>query len=255
MIVTDFLNRKLQFDVIPQRIVSIVPSQTELLVDLGLERNILGVTKFCVHPQRLKSTKTIVGGTKQVHIDKIKTLQPDIIFCNKEENTPEMVEELSKIAPVHVSDIKTLDDNYKLIEDYATIFNKASKGNNILSQLKYKYGIFKNSIKGKPKLKVAYLIWREPWMAAGQDTFIHHLLEVNNFENVFAKQNRYPEIDIKNLPNLDLLLLSSEPYPFKTKHLDDIPIANENIKFVNGEYFSWYGSRMLYAFEYFNTTF
>lgn len=255
MFFKDFLNRDINLNSVPIRIISLVPSQTELLVDLGLEDNILGMTKFCVHPKHLKFIKTIVGGTKQVHVDKIKSLQPDIIFCNKEENTPEMVEELSKIAPVHVSDIKTLDDNYKLIDDYAAIFNKRSKGKEIITQLKQRYNTFKNSIQNKPKLKVAYLIWREPWMAVGQDTFINHMLEINNFENVFANQSRYPEIDIKNLPELDWLLLSSEPYPFKAKHLDDIPIPNKNIKFVNGEYFSWYGSRMLYAFEYFNTTF
>lgn len=251
MITKDFLNRSLKINSIPNRIVSLVPSQTELLVDIGVEEKIVGVTKFCVHPRHLRKNKTIVGGTKQVDYDKIRSLKPDIILCNKEENTNAMVEELSKIAPVHVSDIKTLNDNYTLIRKYSQIFNTKTNGNELISEIRNQHDDFKTFIKDEPKMKVGYLIWREPWMAVGQDTFIHHMLEVNNFTNVFDKDKRYPKIDISKLPELDLLLLSSEPYPFREKHLEEIPISNEKIKFVNGEYFSWYGSRMIHAFEYF----
>ena len=253
MIIQDHLNRRIYLKQMPQRIVSLVPSQTELLVDLGLEKNIIGITKFCVHPKQLKSRKTIVGGTKQIHLDKIASLKPDIIFCNKEENTPEIVAGLENISPVHVSDIKTLEDNYKLITDYSQIFNAASVGKEIIYQIKNRCANFKAEIKNKKKKKVAYLIWREPWMTVGGDTFINHMLEVCNYINVFADKSRYPEVDITKLPDLDLLLLSSEPYPFKDKHLDEIPILNDKIKFVNGEYFSWYGSRMIEAFNYFKT--
>jgi len=253
MRIHDFLNRPLDLKSTPQKIVSLVPSQTELLVDLGLEENIVGITKFCIHPSHLKKSKTIVGGTKQIHLEKIKSLQPDIILCNKEENTPEMVAELEKIAQVHVSDIKTLQDNIKLIGDYAQIFSTKNHAETILTQLQNEQKKFKHFIQNKPIKKVAYLIWRKPWMAVGHDTFIDHMLKVNNFENVYGDISRYPEIDVNQLPQLDLLLLSSEPYPFKTKHLDEIPIDNSKIKFVNGEYFSWYGSRMLKAFKYFTT--
>lgn len=251
MTITDFLNRRMHLKQTPQRIISLVPSQTELLVDLGLEEKIVGITKFCVHPKHLRKNKTIVGGTKQVHLDKIKSLKPDIILCNKEENTKAMVEELSKIVAVHVSDIKTLEDNYKLIKDYSQIFDTPTIGSKLIDQIRNRHEDFKSYIKNKPQKKVGYLIWRDPWMAVGSDTFINHMLEVNNFTNVFGKYIRYPEIDISKLPELDLLLLSSEPYPFKKKHLEEIPISNEKIIFVNGEYFSWYGSRMINAFEYF----
>ncbi len=251
MIIHDFLNRPVELTSAPQRIISLVPSQTELLVDLGFEKQIVGVTKFCVHPKHLKSTKTIVGGTKQVHFDKIEALQPDIIFCNKEENTKAMVNRLSKIAPVHVSDIKSLEDNYRLIKDYGEILNVQSKAKSLIEELSHKEHQFQQTIKRQPIQKVAYLIWRDPWMTVGGDTFINHILELNRFENVFADQDRYPTIDINNLPDLDLLFLSSEPYPFKTQNFSEIPIDNSNIKLVNGEYFSWYGSRMLKAFDYF----
>lgn len=251
MIIKDFLNRQLNINSKPQRIISLVPSQTELLVDLGLEKEILGITKFCVHPKHLKSSKTIVGGTKQVHLDKIKALKPDIIFCNKEENTKLIVKGLQEIAPVHVSVIKTLDDNINLIKDYGKILNVESKAEALAEKLQTRQHQFQKSIAGKPIKKVAYLIWRDPWMAVGRDTFIDHILGLNHFESVFADKNRYPEINISNLPEVDLLILSSEPYPFQSKHFDEIPIDNSKIKLVNGEYFSWYGSRMLKAFDYF----
>ncbi len=253
MIITDFLSRTIQFNSAPNRIVSLVPSQTELLVDLGLEEKIVGVTKFCVHPKHLRSSKTLVGGTKQVHLDKIERLNPDVILCNKEENTQEIVNSLEHVAPIHISDIKTLKDNNRLILDYGKIFNVEHKANQLVQQLIYETNGFKAFITTQPELKVGYLIWRNPWMAVGNDNFIQHMLEVNRFQNVFQHLKRYPEIDIHNLPELDLLLLSSEPYPFKTKHLDDIPLPKEKIKFVDGELFSWYGSRMLKSFEYFKS--
>ena len=255
MIIKDFLNRPIHLNTIPKRIISLVPSQTELLVDLGLENEILGITKFCVYPKHLKSSKTIVGGTKQVHLEKIKKLQPDIFFCNKEENTKPMVKALQVIAPVHVSDIKTLEDNIRLINDYGKILKVESKAKVLAEKLQTQQYQFQQSITGMPIKKVAYLIWREPWMAVGSDTFIDHILRLNRFENVFTHQSRYPEINISDLPEIDLLLLSSEPYPFQTKHFSEIPIDNSKIKLVNGEYFSWYGSRMLKAFDYFKTIF
>ena len=171
---------------IPKRIVSLVPSQTELLIDLGLKDHIVGITKFCVHPKHLRKEKTVIGGTKEVHFDKIKALQPDIILCNQEENTKEMVENLANLAPIHISEIKTLEDNYQLIWDYAEIFQKQDIGLKIINDIKTNHDDCQKHLQGKPKLKVAYLIWRDPWMTVGGDTFIHHMLEINNFENVFS---------------------------------------------------------------------
>jgi len=233
-----------------------VPSQTELLVDLGLEDSIVGVTKFCVHPDYLRKGKTIVGGTKQVHYGKIKALQPDLILCNKEENTKEMVEELEKIAPVHVSDIYTIDDTAELIKQYGELFSIHNKATEITNKLIDLVDDFKNYIINRPVKKVAYFIWRKPWMVAGNNTIIDHLLSLNKFKNVFANLSRYPEVDIntlveKNKP--DFVLLSSEPYPFKEKHIEELKgiIPKTKILLVDGEYFSWYGTRLLEAFNYF----
>ncbi|WP_037315459.1 ABC transporter substrate-binding protein [Salegentibacter sp. Hel_I_6] len=254
MEVIDQLQRKISLPYIPKRIISLVPSQTELLVDLGLEENLVGVTKFCVHPKYLRKNKTMVGGTKQVKLEKIKALKPDIILCNKEENTKEMVEELEEIAPVHVSDIVKIEDAFELMLQYGEIFQKKALVGTMVNSVRDKIAVLQEKLRDKPVKKVAYFIWKKPLMVAGKDTFIDELLKLNKFENVFI-ESRYPETTLEELKakNPDLLLLSSEPFPFKEKHKEYFSTLNAEIKLVDGEYFSWYGSRLIAAIDYFKT--
>jgi ABC-type Fe3+-hydroxamate transport system substrate-binding protein len=252
----DQLHRSIKLNTTPKRIVSLVPSQTELLVDLGLEDSIVGVTKFCVHPVYLRKSKTIVGGTKQVHYDKIRALQPDVILCNKEENTKEIVEALENIAPVHVSDIYTIDDTITLMQLYGELFSVKDKALEITTQLSQLALDFNKEIRDTQPIKVAYFIWRNPWMVSGNNTIINHLLTLNKFENVFGNLPRYPEVSLEMLKTShvpDVVFLSSEPYPFKEKHIIELQniLPNTKIILVDGEYFSWYGTRLLGAFEYF----
>lgn len=249
----DQLQRKIKLPKTPERIVSLVPSQTELLVDLGLEDKIVGITKFCVHPKNLRSKKQIVGGTKGIRKDRIKELNPDIILCNKEENTKEMISDLEKDYQLHISDVNTLADAYELIEQYGELFEVQHKAAEISKAIKKEEESFRTYIKEKPVLKVAYFIWRKPWMVAGGKTFINHLLEINHFKNVYKQTPRYPEIEIDHLKPVDFVLLSSEPFPFGEKHKQEIlPYAGSSqIALVDGEYFSWYGSRLEKAFQYF----
>ncbi len=253
----DQLHRTIFLKETPKRIISLVPSQTELLHNLGLEKFIVGITKFCVHPNHYKKEIKIVGGTKQVHYNKIKELQPDIILCNKEENTKEMVIELEKIAPVHVSDIFTIKDALTLFFQYGKLFDVTEKAQQLKVQLKKEQLIFNTFIKNKPTKKVAYFIWKKPWMVTGNNTIINYLLKINRFENCFNNKNRYPEIQLKELKgkNLDYVFLSSEPYPFTEKHIAEIQeyAPSSKIILVNGEYFSWYGSRLIGSFQYFKT--
>ena len=252
----DQLNRKIELKEIPQRIVSLVPSQTELLVDLGLREKIVGVTKFCVHPRDLRKEKKVVGGTKQVHFDRISDLEPDIILCNKEENTEEMVAVLENIAPVHVSDIKTIDDSLQLIGDYGEIFAVTGEASEIVKQIETSRKDFQEEMQEIPERKAAYFIWKDPWMVVGKDTFIDHLLELNRFKNVFLEEgSRYPEIELEQLEQkkVELVLLSTEPFPFKSKDRDKVKkeVGKASVQIVDGEFFSWYGSRLLFAFAYF----
>ncbi|HET8752859.1 MAG TPA: helical backbone metal receptor [Salinimicrobium sp.] len=252
----DDLGRELELVEKPKRIVSLVPSQTELLVDLGLEDALVGITKFCVHPKRLRKQIKIVGGTKKVNVEKIRALQPEIILCNKEENTEEMVQELEKIAPVHVSDIKTIQDTLNLIKNYGEIFLVQQEASAIAQKIENRLAEHLEVKKDKPEKRVAYLIWKNPWMVAGKDTFINHLLEINGLKNVFLDKNsRYPEISLEEINNrsVDVVMLSTEPYPFQEKHRNLIleKCGVQKVEIVDGEFFSWYGSRLISAFEYF----
>lgn len=245
------------FESIPKRIVSLVPSQTELLYDLGLEDSIVGITKFCVHPYHFKSSKTVVGGTKKVKFDKIKTLQPDIIIANKEENTQEIVTELSKICPVWVTDIITIDDNLQMISDFGELFNKRVEAQKWIDKINFAHEDFKKFISDKKSHKIAYFIWANPYMVAGKNTFINEILKLNKFENIYENEvSRYPEIELKKIRlqgDPDIVLLSSEPFPFTDEHAFEIGRFTHHAKtiFVDGEMFSWYGSRLVKAYEYF----
>ena len=260
MNLTDQLGTQHTFETSPKRIVSLVPSQTELLFDLGLEEQIVGITKFCVHPFHLKATKKIVGGTKKVHIDKIKELQPDIIICNKEENTLEMVEELCQICPVWVTDMYTIADNNKMIEDFGKLFNVRTEAQKWIDKINFAHQDFLKFIAPFEMQKVAYFIWANPYMVVGNNTFINHLLELNKLENIYAHNEkypeRYPEVIVQKMRiqgDPDLIFLSSEPFPFKDDHAFELGRYSHHAKtvFVDGEMFSWYGSRLIKAFDYF----
>lgn len=253
----DQLGRPLILEDIPKRIVSLVPSQTELLVDLGLEEALVGLTKFCVHPSYLKAQKTIVGGTKQVHFDKIEALRPDIILCNKEENTKDMIRDLEKIAPVHISDIYTIADVLELIRQYGVLFSKEEQAQLLMARISKGKLDFDQFIKDKPVKRAAYFIWKQPWMVAAAHNFIDELLRLNHFENYYQHLERYPKVRLDELQpeTADLVLLSTEPYPFNESHFQQIKtyFPKASLMVVDGEMFSWYGSRLLKAFSYFKT--
>lgn len=255
-ILTDQLATRHVFEKSPRRIVSLVPSQTELLYDLGLEENIVGITKFCVHPLHLKATKTIIGGTKKVNVEKIRELQPDIIIANKEENTPAIVEALGGIAPVWVTDIATLEDNLQMIRDFGQLFNCRTEAQKWIDKIVFGHAGFTGFMKGRPSYRVAYFIWKDPYMVAGGGTFINEMLRLNHFENIYEARGRYPEIIVQKMRiqgDPEIVLLSSEPYPFRDEHAFEIGRYTHHAKtvFVDGEMFSWYGSRIVKAFDYF----
>jgi ABC-type Fe3+-hydroxamate transport system substrate-binding protein len=243
----------------PKRIISLVPSQTELLYDLGLDEELIGITKFCIHPNEWFRSKTRVGGTKTVNIDKVKSLSPDLILANKEENVKEQVEALVEVAPVYVSDIKNLEDALDMIKHVGKLVNREQKANEMAEKINSDFGRLKSFVEpnnqSTHQLNTAYLIWKEPYMAAGGDTFIHDLMCRCRFKNVLSDQQRYPQVSIELLKKLDcnVLLLSSEPYPFKQKHIDELQqqLGGIKILLVDGEMFSWYGSRLLHSVEYF----
>ena len=248
----DQLGRKVELKQPPQRIISLVPSQTELLFSLGLDKEVVGITKFCVHPESWFRTKTRVGGTKQLHIDRIKQLQPDLIIANKEENGREQIEELAKEFPVWISDVNNVQGALEMVQAVGILTGRPREAGDLITQIKT---VFTQAQPPETRLKTAYLIWKDPYMTIGGDTFINDMLDHAGFTNIFADRLRYPELSLNELRELDceLLLLSSEPYPFKQKHVEELQLhlPGTRIILVDGEIFSWYGSRLLRAREYF----
>ncbi len=254
MTVTDQTNTTVKIPTGPLRIVSLVPSQTELLHYLELEKEVVGITKFCVHPTEWFKTKTRVGGTKQYHFDRIEALQPNLIIANKEENDKDQILQLTQKYPVWVSDVKNLGDACQMIQSIGVITNSKDAANQLVEKIQEGFSILKLAITDRPRLRVLYLIWQKPFMTVGGDTFINDMIESAGWTNCYAEQTRYPivtENEIKELQP-DLILLSSEPFPFKEKHIKQIShlCPTAVIRLVDGEYFSWYGSRLLQTSKY-----
>lgn len=232
------------------KIVSLVPSITEALFDLGLTENeVVGRTKFCIHPRDKIKNVAIIGGTKNINIEKIKALQPDLILANKEENVKDQVEALMNDCKVTVTNVETIEDNYYLLKNLGKLLGKEDKAQ--LFNLKI-YEVL-NQAKLDTPVKAAYLIWNNPYMTIGSDTFIHKILSEIGFENVFRDKTRYPQISTEDLAAADVIMLSSEPFPFKEKHVEELRAfyPDKKIMIVDGEAFSWYGTHIAKCENYF----
>lgn len=251
--ITDQLGREIDISEAPLRIICTVPSLTEFLYDLGLAAQIIGVTKFCDHPKSLTKKVQKIGGTKNVNLEKVEELKPDLIITNKEENQKDQILALAENHKVLVTNIKDLASSFEGLRLISRATHKEKKGDEIVSIIKEQQELF--DFDQFEKLKVAYLIWKGPYMTIGHDTFIHDILDKTGFINVFENRERYPQISIAQIKSCDpdLIMLSSEPFPFKEKHAKEIEQELDcPIILVNGEYFSWYGSRMIFAFKYIN---
>jgi ABC-type Fe3+-hydroxamate transport system substrate-binding protein len=178
------------------RIVSLMPSQTELLHDLGLEEEVIGITKFCVHPAKWYRNKTRIGGTKNVKIPAIHSLKPDLIIANKEENVKEQVEELAKNYDVFITDVNNLTDAINMINDIGLLVGKAKEAFQMVNEIEAKFKKLQNSTSIKSKIKAAYLIWKDPFMVAGCQTCINAMMQYCKLENIFSSFNRYPKITV-----------------------------------------------------------
>lgn len=248
----DQLNREVHVDYsLDLRIVSLVPSQTELLYDLGLEDEVVGITKFCIYPKQWFRSKVRVGGTKNLNLDLIRSLNPTLIIANKEENTKEQIDELAREYPVWISDISMLEEALSMILHVGKLVRKEKQAAQLVQAIRFKQerlGLVRSS------KKVLYLIWQNPFMVAGENTFIHDMLGQAGFMNA-VNEARYPTFTKEQIVSLepDFVFLSSEPFPFKEKHVEELQctLPHAKVKLVDGELFSWYGSRMLHSFDYF----
>lgn len=241
------------------RIVSLVPSITELLYHLGLSNKVVGITKFCVHPNEWFVTKQRIGGTKNIHIEKIKSLAPTLVIANKEENVKEQVESLEDFTKVHLTDVSNIEDALKMIQDIGVLTNSQTKAAEIVTTIQERFAELRG-LSSKQQLQsipCTYLIWQDPYMTIGGNTYINDLIEKMGFTNVFADATRYPSISITDIEqsNCSVIFLSSEPYPFKQMHVEILQkyFPDKLILLVDGEMFSWYGSRLLEVAAYFKS--
>jgi ABC-type Fe3+-hydroxamate transport system substrate-binding protein len=242
---TDARGHTLRLTKPPQRIVSLVPSLTELLAALGLDRQVVGLTRFCVRPSGWKHRKTIVGGTKQLNLERLLQLAPDLVLANWEENTRQMVEALEPHVPVFVTHVRTLDEALRMIRQIGCLTATEAIAEQLAATIEERFALLPSF----PPVRTLYLIWRNPYMSIGSDTFIHDILSRGGFINVCAAQTRYPVLSEEVIQALqpEVVLLSSEPYPFKETHIEALrPLCPKaTFLLVDGQLFSWYGARLL----------
>ncbi|MEN2767918.1 ABC transporter substrate-binding protein [Ornithinibacillus xuwenensis] len=253
--ITDHLGRTVTFSFPPKRIISLVPAITETMYHIGLEQEIVGRTRFCVHPKDKVKQAENIGGTKEIKLDRIHALKPDLIIAEKEENTKEIVETLEKHYPVYVFEITGMEDVIRMINDLGNITSRTEKSSNLVEQIQSEFQTLPN-VSGK---RVAYVIWKKPYMVVGNHTFIQSLLSKMGFINPFTEmEGRYPvvsEVDFKQA-ELDYILLATEPYPFRQIHLEEFQALLPHVQpiIVDGEMF-WYGAKMIEAAPYFKKLF
>lgn len=247
---TDQMNNLIRLEYFPCRIISLVPSQTELLYDLNLDNEVVGITKFCIHPDKWFHSKQRVGGTKNVNLEKVKDLQPDLIIGNKEENTQSDIEQLQKIAPVWMSDIDTLEHSIDMILEIGKLTNRITESESLVRLIQNNFEGLKQKV--TKNWTCLYFMWKDPYFTVGKNTFIDDMIHRCGGVNL-QMEVRYPEWDFSASISPDVILLSSEPYPFNESHiaffLKKYPTAK--IQLIDGEFFSWYGSRLEKAPDYF----
>jgi len=241
----DQMGRQVALAAPAKRIVSLVPSQTELLFAIGAGDNVVGLTKFCTEPPDKVGAVAKVGGTKKFDFEAIAALEPDLIIGNKEENYLEGIEQLASDYPVWMSDIVTLEDSLEMIRALGVVSGRGAAADEMANTIAASF----KALPLASKQPVAYLIWQKPYMVAGGGTFIDEMLKCGGMHNVFADKERYPEVSLKEITEstAEVVLLSSEPFPFRQKHLEyfQAELPNKQTILVDAMPFSWYGSQLL----------
>jgi ABC-type Fe3+-hydroxamate transport system substrate-binding protein len=236
-----------------RRIVSLVPSLTHMLCDVGLRSDIAGCTKFCVVPPGLQHTARLVGGTKDPDIAAIRSLAPTHILVNTEENKPEHIEVSQQIAPTFVSYPKDPHDVPAMIRRAGEFLGANESVDAAATAVEREL----TAIGDAPKVKrrFLYLIWREPYMVAGHDTYISAMLNLLGWENVAPPTDRYPTVTVDGMAMLkpDVLLCSSEPYPFRKRDVlrmtEAWPGRQPEFLKTDGQLCSWYGTMTVEALQ------
>lgn len=237
------------------RIVSLVPSLTELICDLGLAKNLVGRTGFCVHPREVLRAIPKIGGTKDVNIARVREISPTHLIADIDENTREQVNEMMNFVPhVVVVNPKRLVDNLALYALLGGIFCRIERADDLAEQFQLACKTLAQQTDSLPREKVLYPIWRAPWMTVSRDTYIADMLAAAGWDTLPASSpTRFPifEWGNKEIANAERILLPSEPFVFTDQHVAEIgALSNQPVTRIDGEMVSWYGSRAIPAMHY-----
>ena len=248
------------------RVVSLCPSLTELVFDLGRGDTLVGRTKFCIHPADRVGAVEAVGGTKNPKLDRIIALRPDLVLLNEEENRREDADALAAAGlALHVSFPRDAPETAAMVRDIGAALGAADAAERIAGEIvartaRVRATAAARASRGERPVRWAYLIWRRPWMAAGGDTFVTALLDQAGGENVLGTAAaRYPEVTAETLraADPDVVFLSSEPFPFAERHVEELVaetgLPRERFRFADGELLSWHGSRTVAGVDYADT--
>lgn len=234
-----------------RRIVSLVPSLTELLCELGLAGEMVGRTGFCIHPESAVRAIAKVGGTKSVNLEKIRRLQPTHVVLNKDENLRATAEALAAFVPeLVVTHPLAPQDNLALYRQFGAVFGRQREAEGLCARFQAAYD---EANAGRyPERSVLYLIWKDPWMTVSRDTYISRTLALFGMRTVpGGSGERYPKLADLNVEGIDLVLLSSEPYRFREEHRADIErLTGRPARLIDGEMTSWYGPRAIAGLAY-----
>lgn len=254
---TDGRGRSLTTPSPPQRILSLVPSTTETLFDLGCGDRVVGCTRFCVRPAEQVAELPKVGGTKDVDPERVSALRPDLILANCEENTREIFEALDSVAPLWAPLPRTVDEALSDLLHTGELIHATAQAQDWHRRIQTARADLRAATPGH-RFSYAYLIWRSPFMTVSDDTFIASMLAETGGLNVFGEHpDRFPTTSATEIASLqpDLVLLSSEPFPFRDRHRQELHRATglplERLRYIDGELASWHGTRMLRAFASF----
>jgi ABC-type Fe3+-hydroxamate transport system substrate-binding protein len=240
-----------------RRIVSLVPSTTELLCALGRADALVGVTVYCVEPRAVVRTKTRVGGEKDPDLAAIRALAPDLVIANVEENRREDVDALRAAGiDVFVTYPRSVVESFAMIRELGAATGAVTAARTLLDELEPLHAAVRARLAGRRATPCFYPIWREPWMTIGHDTYIHDVLATCGGANVFADRTRYPSIALDEVAARapEVVLLPDEPFRFRRAHLRDFDayptmpaVRDQRIVLVDGKRFSWHGPRLAEA--------
>jgi ABC-type Fe3+-hydroxamate transport system substrate-binding protein len=250
---TDATGATVSLAATPRRIVSLVPSTTETVFELGAGDRVVGVTRYCVRPDGARRQARVVGGTKSPRLETIRELDPDLILANQEENREEDVQALRQVAPVYVAFPRDVPAAIAEILKLGILTGREAVARRMCLELAESLQRLREARDGRPVFPYLYFIWRQPYMAAGPGTFIDALLGEAGGRNVLdGAPGRYPELTAEQIETAgaDVLFFSSEPYPFAPRHLEEIPAARGKRILVDGQLLSWHGARMREGIPY-----